>query len=161
MLLADYNHMHKALDRLCRFYNTKILGLHLGDTPLIILNDEDKVKRALFHRDFDGRPDLLLARLRDPHFDLFGEYRILVQAHEHCFDERRVLVGDFWVSSEPPRAKKKSAGLLEPQEYSSRKVIFGTSNDDLRSAICATTVSGDASTCSNKKLSFRSSNTLT
>lgn len=64
--------MHKSIDWLCRFYNTKILGLHLGSTPVIIVNDEDKVKKALFHRDFDGRPDLLAARLRDPHFELRG-----------------------------------------------------------------------------------------
>lgn len=73
MVLLDYNHLHKAIDRLGKFYNTKIIGMHLGTVPLIVLNDEDKVKRALNHRDFDGRPDLLLARLRDPHFGLRGK----------------------------------------------------------------------------------------
>lgn len=46
--------------------------MYLGDNPLIVVNDNDSVKKALYHRDFDGRPDILMGRLRDPKLNLHG-----------------------------------------------------------------------------------------
>lgn len=46
--------------------------MHLGNNPLIVVNDNDSVHRALYHRDFDGRPDILMGRLRDPKLNLHG-----------------------------------------------------------------------------------------
>lgn len=47
--------------------------MHLGSTPLVILNDSEKVGQALNHRDFDGKPDILMARLREPDMKLTGK----------------------------------------------------------------------------------------
>lgn len=73
MLLLDRNHLHRAVNRICEFYKSTIIGFHLGETPIIVVNDSDGVKNALNHRDFDGRPDILLARLRHPDLELRGE----------------------------------------------------------------------------------------
>lgn len=73
MLLIDYKHLHKAAQKICEFYKSNIIGMHLGSTPVIILNDNEKVKKALLHRDFDGKPDVLIGRLRDPDFNLRGK----------------------------------------------------------------------------------------
>lgn len=73
MLLLDRKHLHRAANKICEFYNSTCVGLYIGDTPTIILNDHDKVKKALVHRDFDGKPDILMGRLRDPKFGLYGK----------------------------------------------------------------------------------------
>lgn len=72
MLILDRKHLHRAINRLCKYYNSTCLGMYLGDTPVIVLNDHKNVKKALLHRDFDGKPDILMGRLRDPHFGLYG-----------------------------------------------------------------------------------------
>lgn len=48
-------------------------GLHLGPHPVVIVNDSENVKKVLYHRDFDGRPDILMGRMRHPELDLHGE----------------------------------------------------------------------------------------
>lgn len=74
MLLVNYKHMHKAADVLCKYYKTNILGLYFASTPTIILNDEQSVKDALFTREFDGKPGLMLAQLREPEFVIRGVF---------------------------------------------------------------------------------------
>lgn len=73
MLILDRQHLHKAANKLCAFYKSNIIGLYHGKTPLVILNDTEKVKNALYNRDFDGKPDLLMGRLRDLNMDLRGK----------------------------------------------------------------------------------------
>lgn len=67
--------MHKAANKLCKFYNSNIIGIQLGSIPLVILNDSEKVKSALYTREFDGRPDVLMARMRDPKMNITGKQR--------------------------------------------------------------------------------------
>lgn len=76
MLLLNRNHLHKAVNKLCQFYNTNILGIYLGDKLTVILNDSEKVRKALYQSEFDGKPDLLVARLREPDFNLLGKMKI-------------------------------------------------------------------------------------
>lgn len=72
MLLLNHNHLHLAVDKICKFYKSNIIGMHFGDTPLVVLNDHEKVKKALFHRDFDGRPEILMGKLRHPEMNFHG-----------------------------------------------------------------------------------------
>ena len=72
MLLLNHKHLHRAVNRICQFYKSTVIGFYLGEYPIIVLNDSENVKKALFHRDFDGRPDVLMARLRHPNLDLHG-----------------------------------------------------------------------------------------
>lgn len=75
MLLLNRHHLHKAANKLCKFYNSNIIGIQLGSMPLVILNDSEKVKSALYTREFDGRPDVLMARMRDPKMNITGKQR--------------------------------------------------------------------------------------
>lgn len=74
LLLLNYDHFHLAVNKLCKFYKSNIIGFYLGGMLVVVLNDGDKVKKALMHRDFDGRPDILIARLREPKMNLFGDF---------------------------------------------------------------------------------------
>lgn len=74
LLLLNKDHLHYAVIKLCTFYKTNILGFYLGTTPLVVMNSGEKVKQSLLHREFDGKPDLVVARLREPNMNLFGKY---------------------------------------------------------------------------------------
>lgn len=67
MLLLNYKHMHLAVDWLCKYYKTDLLGMYCGSVPTIVANSHASVKALLNHNDFDGKPALLLGKLR--HFD--------------------------------------------------------------------------------------------
>lgn len=69
MLLLNQKHLHRAVERMCKFYKSSILGLYLGSFYTVAITDLENTKKALNHRDFDGRPDFLLIRLRHPNFD--------------------------------------------------------------------------------------------
>lgn len=73
MLLLNRNHLHQAINRFCQFYKSTIIGFYLGEFPIVVVNDNKNVKKVLYHRDFDGRPDNLLARMRHPNLDLHGK----------------------------------------------------------------------------------------
>lgn len=83
MLVLNRNHLQKAANKLCEFYKSNIVGIHLGSTPLVILNDGDKVKKALYTRELDGRPDVIMARMRDPKMNITGNSDNLMQSQ--CF----------------------------------------------------------------------------
>ncbi|EAT33306.1 AAEL014413-PA [Aedes aegypti] len=72
MLALNYKHLHKAAARLSQLYKSKLIGLYLGPLPAVIVNDYDTVKEVLTRPEFDGRPDLFMARLRDQHFQRRG-----------------------------------------------------------------------------------------
>lgn len=73
LLSLDRNHLHRAVNRICKFYKSTIIGFYLGETPIIVVNDSNNVKKALLHKDFDGRPDSLVGRMRHPNLQLHGE----------------------------------------------------------------------------------------
>lgn len=76
LLLLNYKHLHLAVDWLCKYYETDILGLYCGSVPTIVANSNDTVRAMLNHTDFDGKPGLLLAKLRHFDFKLRGISRI-------------------------------------------------------------------------------------
>lgn len=66
MLLINSNHLHKAALLLSKWYNSKIIGIFIGQLPLIIAHDPESVKEILYRQEFDGRPQIYVASLRDP-----------------------------------------------------------------------------------------------
>lgn len=72
MLLLNYKHLHLAIDWLCKYYETDILGMYCGGVPTIVANSHDSVRASLNHTDFDGKPALLLAKLRHSDFNIRG-----------------------------------------------------------------------------------------
>lgn len=73
LLLVNYKHLHKAVETLCKYYKTDVLGLYIADTPTIVAHTTESAKLCLTHRDFDGKPQLLIAKMRDPDFKFRGE----------------------------------------------------------------------------------------
>ena len=55
-----------------KFYKTNVLGMYVGTVPTIVLRKNDDIRLSLNHRELDGKPDILAARLRDPNFELRG-----------------------------------------------------------------------------------------
>lgn len=89
MLLINYQHTHKAAQKLCEFYRTKILGMYLGDFPSIVVNDMEVVKEILSRTEFDGRSDMFLARLRERNFLRRG---IFFTDGPHWKEQRRFVL---------------------------------------------------------------------
>lgn len=73
MLLLNYGHMHRAIDWLCKYYKTDVLGLYAANFPTIVANTAATAKECLNNPDLDGKPQLLLATLRDPDFTIRGK----------------------------------------------------------------------------------------
>lgn len=46
--------------------------MYIAGVPTVVANDYESVRELLYRREFDGRPDLLVARIRDPHLNLRG-----------------------------------------------------------------------------------------
>lgn len=86
MLLLNYNKIHRAGFWLSKFYKSPIVGLYIGPVPTIILNDHDSVKESLFKREFDGKPSVLLARLRHPEYLVHGFF---FTQNQLWFEQRR------------------------------------------------------------------------
>lgn len=74
LLLVNSKKVHLAILKLCKWYNTKILGFYIGDCPTIVANDYDSVREILFNQDFDGRPEIYVAKMRDPDHECRGAY---------------------------------------------------------------------------------------
>ncbi|XP_055587549.1 probable cytochrome P450 304a1 [Uranotaenia lowii] len=72
LLALNYRHLHQAAAKLSQLYGSKLIGLYLGPLPAVIVNDYNTVRDVLTRSDFDDRPDLFMARLRDEHFQRRG-----------------------------------------------------------------------------------------
>lgn len=72
LLLLDHRHLHKAALRLCGWYKSKVIGFYVGNTPTVVANDLASVREVLFNPAYDGRPDIFLARMRDPDHEQRG-----------------------------------------------------------------------------------------
>ncbi|XP_053679606.1 probable cytochrome P450 304a1 [Anopheles nili] len=100
LLAINYNHLHRAAATLSRVLGCKLIGIFLGETPAVIVNDHTIVRQVLQRSEFDGRPDLFLARLRDERYarrglfftdgDSWREQRkfFLKALHEYGFGTR-------------------------------------------------------------------------
>lgn len=72
MLLINHKHLHKAVQVLCNYYKSKIIGLYIGPFPAVLANCKEGVHEILYRQEFDGRLDLYVARMRDPDFNRRG-----------------------------------------------------------------------------------------
>lgn len=72
LLLIDHKNLHFAIEKLCKFYKSSVIGFYCGSTLTVIANDQKSIKEMLFNPDFDGRNDSLIGRLREPDYKLKG-----------------------------------------------------------------------------------------
>lgn len=64
VLATEFNNLAAAFRKIGHKYKTKLIGLYLGAIPAVIVNDSDLIKEMLNREEFDGRMDIILARLR-------------------------------------------------------------------------------------------------
>lgn len=76
LLLLNYNHIHKAVDWLCKYYKTDVLGLYAAHFPTVVANTTDTAKILLNNQSLDGKPGLKLAQIRDPEFVVRGKFMV-------------------------------------------------------------------------------------
>lgn len=72
LLMLNYKHLHKAIDWLCKYYKSDVIGFYAAQFPTIVANTTNTAKELLKNRHLDGRPQLALAKLRDPDFHVRG-----------------------------------------------------------------------------------------
>ncbi|EDV93260.1 GH18361 [Drosophila grimshawi] len=66
MLLINYKYLHKAAIALSKWYKSDIIGLYVGPFAVAVVNSGEAVRQILNNQDYDGRPSLYLAEMRDP-----------------------------------------------------------------------------------------------
>nr|CAD7601386.1 unnamed protein product [Timema genevievae] len=64
VLLCNYKKLHKGFHTLARWYNTKLLGLHLGPFPTVVACDYATVKEVFTRPQFNGKLDCFLSQER-------------------------------------------------------------------------------------------------
>ncbi|XP_055317679.1 probable cytochrome P450 304a1, partial [Sitodiplosis mosellana] len=72
LLLLNYRHLHKAVEWMCKYYKTDVLGMYAAHFPTIVANTAAAAKECLNNQALDGRPGLALAQIRDPDFEIRG-----------------------------------------------------------------------------------------
>lgn len=82
ILLLNYKNKHLAVNKLCKYYKTNVLGLYTGPLLTVIANDPKSVREMLSNQAFDGRPPTVLNRARDPKHNRRGIF---------------FIEGDFWL----------------------------------------------------------------
>lgn len=74
MLMINYKHLQIGINWLCKYYKTNILGLYVGPFLAVVANDSASIKETMLNTKMDGRPDLFLAQVRDPHNVTRGDF---------------------------------------------------------------------------------------
>ena len=64
VLLNNYKFIHIGLHKLANKYKTKILGLHLGPFPAVVVNNYELIREVYTRPEFQGRLKLFLINVR-------------------------------------------------------------------------------------------------
>ncbi|XP_039750016.1 probable cytochrome P450 304a1 [Pararge aegeria] len=64
VLMKQLNNLGGSLRTLAAEYNTKIVGFYLGPYATVVIDDPKLIKEGLYNEDFDGRLDIIVARMR-------------------------------------------------------------------------------------------------
>ena len=82
IMLINNKNKFLAIDKLCEYYKTSVLGFYTGPFITVVANDPKSVREMLFNQDFDGRVEAFLGRVREPNYNFRGIFNI---------------EGDFWL----------------------------------------------------------------
>lgn len=72
LLLINAKNKHLAIDKLCKYYKSSVVGFYTGGMLTVVANDPKSVREMLFKQEFDGRVDSFLAHLREPNYQVKG-----------------------------------------------------------------------------------------
>lgn len=76
VLAINYKNKFMAINKLCEYYKTSVLGFHVGPHIALVANDPTSIRELLLKPEFDGRNDGIFPRLRSPDFSLKGIFNI-------------------------------------------------------------------------------------
>lgn len=72
LLAINHKNLHFAINKLCKFYKSSVIGFYDGPALTVVANDQKSIREMLNNPDFDGRNDFLIGRLREPDYKLNG-----------------------------------------------------------------------------------------
>ncbi|XP_055851542.1 probable cytochrome P450 304a1 [Episyrphus balteatus] len=72
LMMAGGKWLHKGALWLSKFYKSDIISIYIGNNLAYVVHNAEGVREILYNRAFDGRPDLYLARMRDPNHNRKG-----------------------------------------------------------------------------------------
>lgn len=74
---------------LCKFYKSDIIGFYIAEYPTIVVHNTELSRKCLNERDFDGKPQLPLAKIRSPDEKIRG---IFFTEGEGWHEQRRFFL---------------------------------------------------------------------
>lgn len=86
LLLINHKNLHYAIEKLCKFYKSSVIGFYTADSLTVIANDQKSIREMFFNPDLDGRNDFFIGRLREPNYKLKG---IFFTDGSYWSDQRR------------------------------------------------------------------------
>ncbi|XP_073815610.1 probable cytochrome P450 304a1 isoform X5 [Musca autumnalis] len=72
MMLANFRYLHKGVWKFAKWLKSDIIGLHMGPYPIVVVHNAEGVREVLNRKEFDGRPALLVAQIREPSWKIAG-----------------------------------------------------------------------------------------
>ncbi|XP_061391949.1 uncharacterized protein LOC133327408 [Musca vetustissima] len=76
MMATNFRYLHKAVWKFSQWFKSDIIGLHMGPYPIVVVHNQDAIREVLNRPEFDGRPALYLAQIREPDNDVKGIFFI-------------------------------------------------------------------------------------
>lgn len=92
--------MHKAIDWLCKYYKTDVLGFYAAQFPTVVANSTITAKELLNNPKLDGKPALKLALIRDPEQTIRGNACVQVFHAKISFQMKRFVPGIFFTEGQ-------------------------------------------------------------
>lgn len=76
MMLSNFKYLHKAVWNFSKWYNSDIVGFYMGPFPVVAVHNAEGVKEVLQRPEFDGRPGIFVAQMRQPKNILSGKQHV-------------------------------------------------------------------------------------
>ncbi|XP_075147802.1 putative cytochrome P450 304a1 [Haematobia irritans] len=72
MMMLDFRYLHKGVLKFSKWLKSDIVSLYMGPYPMVVVHNAETIKEVLNRKEFDGRPDLFVAKMRDPNYNIAG-----------------------------------------------------------------------------------------
>lgn len=54
LLLINFKYLHLAVEKLCKFFESSVIGFYTGDYLTVLATDQKSIREVFFNPDFDG-----------------------------------------------------------------------------------------------------------
>jgi len=76
LLLINHKNKFLAINKLCEYYKSSVIGFYTGSFITVVANDPKSVREMLLNQSFDGRNEAFLGRTRSLDYTLKGIFNI-------------------------------------------------------------------------------------